>query len=59
MMPVGTPPNAIVIGTGRVPVRSMMKYGLFLDLVGIVFVTLMTLWLLGPIFGVQSPHSRP
>ncbi len=59
MMPVGTPPNAIVIGTGRVPVRSMMKYGLFLDLVGIVFVSLMTLWLLGPIFGVQSPHSRP
>ena len=54
MMPVGTPPNAIVIGTGRVPVRSMMKYGLFLDLVGIVFVSLMTLWLLGPIFGVQS-----
>ena len=55
MMPVGTPPNAIVIGTGRVPVRSMMKYGLFLDLVGIVFVSLMSLWLLGPIFGVQSP----
>ena len=54
MMPVGTPPNAIVIGTGRVPVRSMMKYGLFLDLVGIVFVSLMSLWLLGPIFGVQS-----
>jgi solute carrier family 13 (sodium-dependent dicarboxylate transporter), member 2/3/5 len=54
MMPVGTPPNAIVIGTGRVPVGSMMKYGLFLDLVGIVFVSLMTLWLLGPIFGVQS-----
>lgn len=57
MMPVGTPPNAIVIGTGRVPVRSMMKYGLFLDLVGIVFVSLMTLWLLNPIFGVQAPNG--
>ncbi len=59
MMPVGTPPNAIVIGTGRVPVRSMMKYGLFLDLVGIVFVSLITLWLLGPIFGVQASSVRP
>lgn len=54
MMPVGTPPNAIVIGTGRVPVRSMMKYGLFLDLVGIVFVSAATLWFLGPVFGVST-----
>lgn len=58
MMPVGTPPNAIVIGTGRVPVRSMMKYGLFLDLAGIVIVSLITLWLLEPIFGIQVSPSR-
>ena len=52
MMPVGTPPNAIVIGTGRVPVREMIRYGLLLDLVGIVVVALLTLLLLKPIFGI-------
>ena len=61
MMPVGTPPNAIVIGTGRVPVRSMIRYGLLLDLVGIVVVTLLTLTLLNPIFGLKfiEPQRIP
>lgn len=53
MMPVGTPPNAIVIGTGRVPVREMIRYGLLLDLVGIVVVSLLTLLLIDPIFGLK------
>lgn len=54
MMPVGTPPNAIVIGTGRVPVREMIRYGLLLDLVGVTVVALLTLLLLKPIFGIPS-----
>jgi sodium-dependent dicarboxylate transporter 2/3/5 len=40
MLPVATPPNAIVYGTGRVPVRAMMKYGLLLDIVGVILITL-------------------
>lgn len=39
MLPVATPPNAIVYGTGRVPVRAMMRYGLLLDVLGIVLIT--------------------
>lgn len=53
MMPVGTPPNAIVIGTGRVPVREMIRYGLLLDLLGIAVVSGLTLCLLDPIFGLK------
>jgi sodium-dependent dicarboxylate transporter 2/3/5 len=40
MFPVSSPPNAIVYGTGRVPLRSMIPLGAVLDLVAIV-----TLWI--------------
>ena len=40
MMPVSTPCNAIVYGTGRVPLRSMMRAGIGLDIAGAIMVTL-------------------
>lgn len=39
MMPVSTPCNAIVYGSGRIPLRAMMKSGVLLDLVGMVVIT--------------------
>ena len=39
MMPVATPPNAIVFGSGYVEMGRMVKTGLILHLVGIVVVT--------------------
>lgn len=41
MMPVATPPNAIVMGTGHVRQKDMMKVGFVLNLVAIMIVTLM------------------
>jgi sodium-dependent dicarboxylate transporter 2/3/5 len=38
MLPVSTPCNAIVYGSGLVPLRSMMRYGLALDVAGAVVV---------------------
>lgn len=34
VLPVSTPPNGIVYGTGRVPILSMIRAGLLLDLFG-------------------------
>jgi sodium-dependent dicarboxylate transporter 2/3/5 len=35
MMPVGTPPNAIVFGTGRVRVAEMARIGLVVNLLAV------------------------
>ena len=45
MLPVSTPPNALAYGTGAVPLRSMIRHGLFLDLVGGVAVVAIVAWL--------------
>ncbi len=42
MMPVATPPNAIVFGTGHVTIRQMARAGLWLNVAGIVLITLLS-----------------
>ncbi|MTI11974.1 SLC13 family permease [Sansalvadorimonas verongulae] len=41
MMPVATPPNAIVFSSGNLAIGDMMKAGFLLNLVGIVVITLL------------------
>jgi sodium-dependent dicarboxylate transporter 2/3/5 len=40
MLPMGTPPNAIVFGSSRIPLREMLKAGLIMNLISIVLITL-------------------
>ena len=42
MLPVATPPNAIVFGSGMVTIPQMSRAGFLLNLVGIVLITLLT-----------------
>lgn len=46
MMPVATPPNAIVFATGRMSIQSMIRAGFFLNVAGTVVVTLICLGLI-------------
>lgn len=43
MMPVATPPNAIVYGSGQVTIRQMMRAGLVLNLLFILLITAIAL----------------
>lgn len=42
MLPVATPPNAIIFGTGRLHVKDMVKTGFLLNIIGVVVTTLVT-----------------
>ncbi len=43
MLPVATPPNAIVFSTGTITIPQMAKAGIVLNLIGIVIVSLVSL----------------
>ncbi|WP_061241324.1 DASS family sodium-coupled anion symporter [Ectopseudomonas composti] len=50
MMPVATPPNAIVFGTGHMKIQSMIRAGFALNLFGVVLVTVISYLLVGMIW---------
>jgi sodium-dependent dicarboxylate transporter 2/3/5 len=43
MLPVATPPNAIIFATGALTIPQMVRAGFFLNLIGIVVVTVIAL----------------
>ena len=55
MIPVATPPNAIVFGSGHITIVQMVRAGVWLNLIGaiLIFATAFTLanWILGISFG--------
>ena len=52
MLPVATPPNAIVFGYPGIRVATMAKSGVVLNLLAIVVITSLVLLLGGPVLGM-------
>ena len=52
MLPVATPPNALVYGTGYIKITDMVKAGFLLDFMGWVFTVLIIYFVAHVIFGI-------
>jgi sodium-dependent dicarboxylate transporter 2/3/5 len=51
MLPVSTPPNAIVYSSGKIPITKMIKTGVFFDISGFILIWI-GLRLLCPLLGI-------
>lgn len=58
MMPVATPPNAIVFGSGRVRIGEMVKAGVLINFIGVFTITAVFLLIGTAIFAI-SPDIMP
>ena len=46
MMPVATPPNAVVFGSGYLRIPDMIKSGIWMNILSIIFLTIMVCYML-------------
>jgi sodium-dependent dicarboxylate transporter 2/3/5 len=52
MLPVATPPNAIVFGSGHLTIPEMAKAGIWLNVIGVVVIVGAVYLLMGLVFAV-------
>lgn len=53
MLPVATPPNAVVFGSGYLRMKDMVRAGIWLNLVSIVILTLMVYYFLPVVWEID------
>ncbi|MFC2092349.1 SLC13 family permease [Bacteroidota bacterium] len=58
MMPVATPPNAIVFGSGRIRISEMARVGIFLNIVGVIIITVL-FYIIGTVVFSIDPGVFP
>jgi len=53
MMPVATPPNAIVFGSGHIQIGQMARVGVFINLIGVIVITLLFYFVGTAVLGID------
>ena len=54
MMPMGTPPNAIIFSSGYVRLKDMIKAGFVMNLISIILIVVFSYFVLPHIFGLPK-----
>ena len=58
MLPVATPPNAVVFSTGYIKISQMVRAGFFLNMISVI-VIVFALWFLLPLVWDIDPNMLP
>jgi sodium-dependent dicarboxylate transporter 2/3/5 len=58
MLPVATPPNAVVFGSGYLKIKDMVRVGIWMNIISIALLTLITLFVL-PLIWDFDPNLFP
>jgi sodium-dependent dicarboxylate transporter 2/3/5 len=53
MLPVATPPNAIIFGSGCVPMHRMVRSGIIINFIGVALVTGTFYLVVRPLLGID------
>ena len=51
MLPMATPPNALVFATDKIRVGEMVRFGIILNLISVILIVLLAHFYFGSIFG--------
>lgn len=53
MLPIATPPNAIIFASGRIGMLRMARAGIWVNLIGVVLITLLTWFVAVPVLEID------
>jgi sodium-dependent dicarboxylate transporter 2/3/5 len=53
MLPIATPPNAIVFGSGYLQIRDMVKVGFIMNIIGLILILIFVHLLIEPVFNID------
>ncbi|WP_367617558.1 anion permease, partial [Pseudomonas azerbaijanoccidentalis] len=56
---VGTPPNAIVFGTGKISIKQMASVGFWVNLISAIIIILVVYFVMPMVLGIDISKPLP